>query len=182
MLPLPTTRRPIPHGDPQLELELFVGAGPSTAATGQPDRRRRGANLPRTHEDRARSFDPVTGDLSATITTYSTTDELVDDHIRFVLLEHDVTYQSTVHTRVTRDIFNDTISLAGAGNTDVVDASFDIDPGRVTDNLRAVVFVQREEREDKEVRQPPPPIRNPNTRSAAWGAGRRVAIGPSTYP
>jgi len=89
------------------------------------------------------SFDPASGDIVATVTMYSETEALANDHLRFLLLEDDL---DTEHTHVTRDIINDTVSLSGAGNTVVFTASFDVDPGWNPANLHAVVFVQRDRR------------------------------------
>lgn len=165
--------------------QFFVGAGTSTAVTGQPYLGAVADTMLTASPIRIEidSFDPETGDISATVTMYSTTDELVDDQIRFVLLEHDVTYESTVHTRVTRDIFSDTISLAGVGNTALVNGSFNIDPGWVTDNLRAVVFVQREERQDKEILQAASSYPQPEYKIRGMvEQGAQMQMGASTSP
>jgi len=123
------------------------------------------------------SFDPVSGDIQATVTMYSETDTLAGDHIRFLLLEDDVVAGPPA-THVTRDIINDTITLSGAGNTAVFTESFDVDPGWITANLRAVVFVQRDA--DKEVPQVASTYPKPDYSVRAMVPFERVQIGPSS--
>jgi len=120
------------------------------------------------------SFDPVSGDIQSTVTMYSETDTLAGDHIRFVLLEDNLT---SVHTHATRDIINDTITLAGAGNSLVFTKSFDVDPGWNPANLHAVVFVQRAA--DKEVLQAASNFPEPDYSLRAMVPFDRVKIGPS---
>ena len=121
------------------------------------------------------SFDPATGDIQATVTMYSETDALAGDHIRFLLLEDNLT---SLHTRATRDIINDTITLSGAGSTAVFNRSFDVDPGWNQANLHAVVFVQRAA--DKEVLQADSSYDEPDYSVRAMVPFDRVKIGPSS--
>ena len=123
------------------------------------------------------SFDPVSGDIQSTVTMYSETDTLAGDHIRFLLLEQDVVYQSETYSYVTRDIINDTITLAGAGNSLVFTKSFDVDPGWNPAKLHAVVFVQRAA--DKEVVQAFSTFPGPTYDLRAMVPFDRVKIGPS---
>jgi hypothetical protein len=122
-------------------------------------------------------FSPASGDISATVTMYSESDTLAGDHIRFLLLEQDVTYQSEVYTYVTRDIINDTITLSGAGNTAVFNTSFDVDPGWNVNNLHAVVFVQRAA--DQEALQAVSTFPEPSYSVRAMVPFDRVKVGPS---
>jgi len=121
------------------------------------------------------SFDPASGDIQATVTMYSETDALAGDHIRFLLLEDNLT---SLHTRATRDIINDTITLSGAGSTAVFNRSFDVDPGWNQANLHAVVFVQRAA--DKEVLQADSSYDEPDYSVRAMVPFDRVKIGPSS--
>ncbi|HQN97022.1 MAG TPA: hypothetical protein PLM61_11660 [Thermoanaerobaculales bacterium] len=121
------------------------------------------------------SFDPASGDIQATVTMYSETDALAGDHIRFLLLEDNLT---SLHTRATRDIINDTITLSGAGSTAVFNRSFDVDPGWNQANLHAVVFVQRAA--DKEVLQADSSYDKPDYSVRAMVPFDRVKIGPSS--
>ena len=121
------------------------------------------------------SFDPVSGDIQATVTMYSETDALAGDHIRFLLLEDNLT---SVHTHVTRDIINDTITLSGAGNTAVFTKNFSVDPSWVVANLHAVVFVQRAA--DKEVLQAVSTFLEPDYSVRAMMPFDRVMVGPSS--
>jgi hypothetical protein len=123
-------------------------------------------------------FSPASGDIAATVTMYSETDVLAGDHIRFLLLEQDVVYQSETYTYVTRDIINDTITLSGAGNTAVFNTSFDVDPSWNVANLHAVVFVQRAA--DKEVLQAVSTFPEPDYAVRAMVPFDRVKVGPST--
>ncbi len=120
------------------------------------------------------SFDPVTGEIQATIVMYSGSDTLESDHIRFLLLEDHVTSD---HTRVTRDIVSDTISLSGTGNSVTIDADFDIDPSWNEDNLHAVVFVQRQ---NQEVVQAASSIPHPSYKVRAMTTSSTLQIGPSS--
>ncbi len=121
------------------------------------------------------SFDPVSGDIQTTVTMYSETDTFAGDHIHFLLLEDNLTSE---HTHATRDIINDTITLAGAGNTAVFNKSFDVDPGWNVANLHAVVFVQRAA--DKEVLQAVSTYDEPDYGLRAVVPTGRMQFGPSS--
>jgi hypothetical protein len=121
------------------------------------------------------SFDAASGDVQAEVTMYSATDALAGDHVRFVLLEDNVL---GIHTHVTRDIINDTITLTGAGNSVVYNVSFDIDPGWNQAELHAVAFVQRDA--DKEVLNATCSYPRPDYGVRAMVPAPRVDVGPST--
>jgi len=120
----------------------IVGAGTPTATTGEPYLTLvEGSTLkPAPVRVEIDSFDPVTGAVSSTVTMYSTTDMLDNDSMVFILVEDDVAGQ---HTRLTRDIVYETITLSGAGNSTPITTAFVIDPSWTTANLRAVALVQR---------------------------------------
>jgi hypothetical protein len=120
------------------------------------------------------SFEPSSGDIQATVTMYSESDVLAGDHIRFLLLEDNLTSE---HTHATRDIINDTITLSGAGNTAVFTKSFDVDPSWIVANLHAVVFVQRAA--DQEVLQAVSSYDVPDHSVRAMVPFDRVKVGPS---
>ena len=80
------------------------------------------------------SFDPVSGAVSVTVTMYSTTVSLTNENFHIILFENDIL---PGHTEVTRDIYNDTISLTGAGNTPY---SVDI---RRSDTPASMIFTPR---------------------------------------
>ena len=120
------------------------------------------------------SFDPATGDVAATVTMYSESDTLQGDHIRFLLLEDDVTED---HTAVTRDIVSDTVSLSGPGNSVSVNTSFTLDPEWIVDNLHAVVFVQRQNQEIVQAASSHP---RPDFKIRAMTTSASQQIGPSS--
>ncbi len=119
-------------------------------------------------------FDPVTGEVQATVTMYSESDVLQGDHIRFLLLEDDVT---TDHTEVTRDIISDTVSLSGAGTSVTVDATFTVDSLWNVDNLHATVFVQRQNQEIIQAASSHP---RPDYKVRAMTTSSTLQIGPSS--
>lgn len=120
------------------------------------------------------SFDPTTGTVQATVTMYSETYALEGDHIRFLLLEDDVVDD---HTRVTRDIVSDTISLSGAGNSITVDAEFEVDPTWDPNYMHALVFVQRQ---DQEIIQAVYSHARPTHNVRAMTNSSTLQIGPSS--
>jgi hypothetical protein len=122
------------------------------------------------------SFNPTTGAIQATVTMYSETEVLAGDHLRFLLLEDNLTSE---HTRATRDIIrgDNILSLAGVGNTAVFTENFDVDPSWVTANLHAVVFAQRAA--DKEVLQAVSSYEEPDYSVRAMVPFDRVKVGPS---
>jgi len=120
------------------------------------------------------SFNPATGAVRATVTMYSETYALEGDHIRFLLLEDEVIDD---HTRVTRDIVSDTISLSGAGNSVTIDAEFEVDPTWDPNFMHALVFVQRQ---DQEVIQAVYSHPRPNYNVRAMTTSSTLQIGPSS--
>ena len=88
-------------------------------------------------------FNPTTGAVSATVTMYSTTFELTSESFHIILMEDEVPPATTGgegSTHTTRDIYNDTISLAGTRNTAVFNHTFTIDPAWNPANLRVSAF------------------------------------------
>ena len=124
------------------------------------------------------SFDAATGEISVTVTMYSTTDTFVGDHIRFLLLENDVNVPEN-YSYVTRDIINDSITLdGGQGATATFDHTFDTSLVGATANAHAVVFVQRAA--DKEVVQASSSKPVPDYRVRAMAPFSRLKIGESS--
>ena len=120
------------------------------------------------------SLDVMSGDIRVEVTMVSETASLDGDHIRFLLLEDDLTQ---THTKVTRDIINDTIMLSGTGNSTTIDKSFDVDPAWNADNLHAIVFVQRISQEMVQAASTYPV---PDHSVRAMMPGSRMLIGPSS--
>ncbi len=90
------------------------------------------------------SFDPETGDIQATVIMYSRTERLENDDIHFLLLEDNLSGEST---RATRTIIDNVVSLAGRGNRVTFNESFTIDPEWNPEEFHAVVFVQKPDKE-----------------------------------
>jgi hypothetical protein len=120
------------------------------------------------------SLNVETGYVRTSVTMYSADDSLDAAHLRFLLVEDDV---SGHHTHVTRDIVNDSISLAGQGSTATRDASFDVDPAWNADNLFAVVFVQDSEQNVVQAVSSRP---SPDYNVRAMVPFSMVQIGPSS--
>ncbi len=127
------------------------------------------------------SFNTSSGAIQATVTMFSPTEALVDEHLRFILLEDDVTAE---YTYVTRDIINSTISLTGQTNTATFNYAFTIDSSWNKDKLHAVVFVQRqaatETEPDKEIIQAVSTYPVPAYRVRAMIDFPQTQIGPSS--
>ncbi len=124
------------------------------------------------------SFDAATGDISVTVTMFSTTDSFVGDHIRFLLLENDVNVPEN-YSYVTRDIINDSITLdGGQGATAAFSHTFDTSLVGNSANAHAVVFVQRAA--DKEVVQAASSKPVPDYRVRAMAPFSRLKIGESS--
>jgi len=125
------------------------------------------------------SFDPVTGAANVIVTMYSTTYSLTNENFHIVLMEEDVNTAPATYddTHITRDVFSDTITLTGGGNTATYNHTFTIDPGWDTTKLRAVAFVQLQ---DKTVVQTGSADPVPAIRARAMVPDSRSKIGPST--
>jgi len=125
------------------------------------------------------SFDPVTGATSVTVTMYSTTASLTAEDFHIVLIEEDVNTVPPNYddTHVTRAVYNDTITLTGAGNTATFSTTFTIDPTWNTDNLRAVAFVQLA---DQSIIQTGSSDPMPDFKIRAMAPFSRTELGPSS--
>ena len=158
-------------------LTKVVGAGTSTATTGQPYLSIvEGTTLdPAPVQLEIDSFNSTTGAVSATVTMHSTTDILDNDILLFVVVEDDV---AATHTHVARDLVYETVSLTGAGNTTTVNTSFVIDPAWNTANLYAVALVQRVA--DQEVLQAASTYPQPTYSVRGMVPFSRVGFGPSS--
>ena len=126
------------------------------------------------------SFNPTTGAVSATVTMYSTTTSISSENFHIVLTEDDVPPASPGGedaTHVTRDIFSDTITLTGAGNTAVFNHTFTINPAWNTSHLRVAAFVQLADQTIIQVGTADPV---PDFRVRAMVPGTRSTIGNSS--
>ena len=158
-------------------LTKVVGAGTTTATTGQPYLTIvEGATLdPAPVQLEIDSFDATTGAVSATVTMHSTTDVLDNDTLLFVVMEDDVAGD---HTHIARDLVYETVSLSGAGSSTTVNTSFTIDPAWITANLHAVALVQRVT--DQEVLQSASTYPQPTYSVRGMVPLSRVGFGPSS--
>jgi hypothetical protein len=155
--------------------QRFVGGG-TTIATGLPYLGAVAAAFfaPSPVRVEIDSLDVATGYVRATVTMYSATDSLAGADLRFLLLEDDV---SGHHTRVTRDIITDTVTLTGQGSSQTFEHSFQTDPAWNTEKLHAVVFIQTA---DKHVSQAFSTYPTPDYNVRAMVPFSMMQIGPST--
>lgn len=126
------------------------------------------------------SFNPTTGAVSVTVTMYSTTTSLVDAGFHIILIEDDPeppTPSTEPATHVTRDIYSDTISLTGAGNTTTFTTTFTIDPGWYTNNLWVAAIVQLQ---NQEIIQSASSVPVSDHHIRAMVPFSRTALGPSS--
>jgi len=158
-------------------LTHFVGAGATTAATGEPylTAVESATLMPAPIQVEIDSLDTTTGAVSATVTMHSTTAALNNDTLLFVLLEDEVTVS---HTHLARDLVYETVSLTGAGSTTTVTTSFTIDPSWNELNLNAVAIVQRVA--DREVLQAASTFPQPAHSVRAMAPIDRLVFGPSS--
>ncbi len=154
--------------------ERFVGGG-TTIATGLPYLGAVGSAYftPAPIRVEIDSLDLQTGYVRSTVTMYSPDESLEDASLRFILVEDNV---SGHHTHVTRDIINDTVSLAGQGSTATLEASFGVDPAWNASNLFAVVFVQDTEQNVVQAFSTRP---SPDYNVRAMVPSSMIQIGPS---
>lgn len=122
------------------------------------------------------SFDPATGEVSATISMYSNDFVLNEDFFHLALIEDNI---AGVETHVNRAIVTNPISLGGQGNSVVLGGTFTIDPSWNQAELQVVAFVQMQ---DKEVVQAGSTYEQPTSSVRAMVPFSRVKIGPSTVP
>ncbi len=124
-------------------------------------------------------FNPASGAVSVTVTMYSTTFSIASENFHIVLMEDDVNTAPATYddTHLTRDVFSDTISLTGQGNTVTFNHTFVIDPSWDTTKLRVVAFVQLQ---DKTIIQTGSGDWVPDFRVRAMVPTSRSKIGPSS--
>ncbi len=120
------------------------------------------------------SFDPATGNVSATVEMYSESLSLSSTPILFALVEDDV---SGENTRITRKIISDTISLSGAGNAATFNETFAVDSGWNAANLQVVAFIQQA---DKKILQAGSTYDRPEYMIRAMTASDRIVFGSSS--
>jgi hypothetical protein len=158
-------------------LTQIVGAGSTTASTGEPYLSVVGGNtlVPAPVKLEIDSFNATTGAVSATVTMYSTTAALNNDTLLFVLLEDEV---APGHTHVARDLVYETVTLTGAGSSTTVNTSFTINPAWTTANLYAVALVQQVA--DKEVLQSASTYTQPAYNVRGMVPFARTGFGPSS--
>jgi len=122
------------------------------------------------------SFNSTTGAASVTVTMHSTTASLVNEDFHIILIEDDPTVQTEPATHVTRAMYDDTITLTGAGNTATFTTTFTIDPAWITNNLWVAAVVQNQ---SQEMIQAASSIPVPDYHLRAMVPFSRTALGPS---
>jgi len=120
------------------------------------------------------SFDPATGAAEATVTMYSETDSLSNDHFLFVLTEDNVAGDNT---HITRAVIDQTINLSGAGNHQSFSGTFTINAAWDQAELQVIGIVQRQ---NKEIVQAGSSYPQPDYSVRAMVPFTRVKVGPQT--
>jgi hypothetical protein len=87
------------------------------------------------------SFDPASGTISVSVELLNPAMSIQNASLFFYLVEDNI---STELTNVLRDIVVQDLDLSYTGDAEVFNASFDIDPSWITGHLRALAFVQLE--------------------------------------